>query len=225
MTVDMGWMAGLLVLATVFLVALVCRLRRRTVALREALDAAAGELTQLRRQLAAPLSVSPNQPGYSFEFETVQRLLRQDRLSDPMAASREYFPFERSLAELSNDRVALVLVRPVPALPETVQFLKRLQITLHSAVRKLDWVIELQKEGLLLLMGQMPVDGVESFLARIAEVVHREEVEWSSNHPFRSRCSMALAVCPTDGTEFDALLVLARRRLDKEICWNIQPPS
>lgn len=144
---------------------------------------------------------------------------------DALSASRDYFLYERDVAGLSNDRVALVLVRLDLGLPDSDPFLKRLETTLRSTIRKNDWLTGLEQEKALLLMGQMSVGEEESFMARITEVVRREELALCRGKGRPAASSAAVVVFPTDGSEFDDLLCLARRRLDKGICWNIQPSS
>lgn len=144
---------------------------------------------------------------------------------DALSASRDYFLYERDVAGLSSDRVALVLVRLDVGIPDSDPFLKRLETTLRSTIRKNDWITGLEQEKMLLLIGQMSAGEEESFVARVTEVVRREELAGRRGQGRQAGSSAAVVVFPTDGSEFDDLLCLARRRLDKGICWNIQPPA
>lgn len=144
---------------------------------------------------------------------------------DALSASRDYFLYERDVAGLSNDRVALVLVRPDSSLSDSGLFLKRLETILRSTIRKNDWLTGLEQEKMLLLIGQMSAGEEESFMARITEVVRREELALCRGKGRAAGSSAAVVVFPADGSEFDDLLRLARRRLDKGICWNFQPSS
>ena len=144
---------------------------------------------------------------------------------DALAASRDYFQYERDVAGLSNDWVALILVCPDAGVPNPDPFIKRLETTLRSTIRKNDWLTALGQEKMLLLIGQMSAGEEGSFMARVTEVVRREELAWCRGKERQAGSSVAVVAFPTDGQEFDDLLLLARRRLDKGICWNIHPPS
>lgn len=137
-----------------------------------------------------------------------------------LAAAQERFLLECSAAHGGKERVALVLVRLDAGLHEPKEFLKQLERTLRSAIRANDWMTVLPEQKMLFLIGRMITGEGGAFLARVVEVVRREELAWCAGRS-QARSSAAVAVFPTDGMEFNALVHLARRRLDKGICWNI----
>ncbi len=190
----------ILAAAALLFAVLYLRSRRRLLAFRRTLNDALGKKI-------AHLRVTPP-PSPSSEPES------------GLAASKERFLQECSAAHGGRERVALILIRLDARIREPKEFFKQLEQTLRSAIRGNDWMTVLPEQKVLLLIGRMLTGEGESFLARVVEVVRREELAWCAGRS-QARSSAAVAVFPTDGTEFNALFHLARRRLENGICWNI----
>jgi len=150
----------------------------------------------------------------------------QDPLPPSQSASRDYFLTQRKTLDPLENRVVLILIQPDPGVSDLERFLKQLELTLQPAIRQDDRLASIPEEHQLLIIARIPAGNGESLLTRLAEVIRREEVAWcAGKKEAGTRSSVALAVYPTDGTEFQALMNLARRRLERGICWNIQPPA